>query len=85
MMPRRRGNLGTNLGLRDFFQAAIMKLSPKVFLEIRATDAELIARVETVIYVRKKRRRDDYGDVFKPVSATEVLLIKHFYFMRTYL
>ncbi len=62
-----------------------MKITPKFFLEIRGTDAELIARVETVIYVRKKRRRDDYGDVFKPVSATEVLPIMRFYFMRTYL
>ncbi|MDJ0855176.1 MAG: DUF4442 domain-containing protein [Desulfobacterales bacterium] len=29
----------------------------KFFLEIRDADAELIARVEKVIYVRKKRRR----------------------------
>ena len=37
-----------------------MKITPKFFLEIRDADAELIARVEKVIYVRKKRRRDDY-------------------------
>ena len=31
----------------------------RFFLELMDEDAELIARVEKVIYVRKKRRRDD--------------------------
>ena len=37
-----------------------MKIAPKVFLEVRDTDAELIPRVKKMIYARKKRRRDDY-------------------------